>query len=94
MKQPQNVIKRMTMTEKGSRLSETANQYVFEVHRDANKIEIKRAVEQLFKVNVIRVNTLNRIGRETSARRFRAGTTAAVKRAIVTLKQGDKIDLT
>jgi large subunit ribosomal protein L23 len=94
MKQPQNVIKRMTMTEKGSRLSETANQYVLEVHPDANKIEIKRAVEQLFKVTVRRVNTLNRMGRETSARRSRAGVTAAVKRAIVTLKQGDKIDLT
>lgn len=94
MKQAQTIIKRMLLTEKGTRLTEHGNQYVFEVFPATNKLEIKQAVEQLFKVNVKQVNTLNRKPKATSGRRFRAGFTASSKRAIVTLKAGDKIDLT
>ena len=94
MKTPQGIIKRLLLTEKSTRLTEQGNQYVFEVFPDANKVEIRRAVEQLFKVNVLEVNTLNRKGVATTGRRFRAGFTSDRKRAVVTLKAGQKIDIT
>lgn len=93
MKHAQAIIRRLTLTEKGSRLSETANQYFIDVATDANKLEIKRAVEEQFKVKVVRVNTLNRRPRIVRDRRGRDGRQAGCKRAIVTLKQGDKIQL-
>ena len=94
MRQPQEIIKRMDLTEKGSRLTEKDNKYLFEVVGDANKVEIKRAVEALFKVTVNGVNTLNRIGKAKRNRRGQVGFRPSWKRAIVTLKAGDKIDLT
>ena len=94
MKQAQTIIKRMLLTEKGTGLAERGNHYVMEVYPNTNKLEIKRAVEQLFKVNVIKVNTLNRKSKVASRRYRRPGHTAASKRAIVTLKAGQKIDLT
>ena len=94
MRQPQEIIKRMDLTEKGSRLTEKDNKYLFEVVGDANKIEIKRAVESLFKVKVGGVNTLNRIGKAKRNRRGQTGFRPSWKRAIVTLRAGEKIDLT
>lgn len=94
MKSAQNIVKRVLLTEKGARLTETESQYVFEVYPDTNKLEIKRAVELLFKVNVEKVNTMNRKPKTTSARRFRPGITSSVKRALVQLKAGEKIDFT
>lgn len=94
MKVPQTIIKRLLLTEKSTRLTEQGNQYVFEVYPDTNKIEIKHAVEQLFKVNVLEVNTMNRKRLATSGRRFRPGFAAGSRRAIVTLKAGQKIDVT
>ncbi len=94
MRQPQQIIKRMDLTEKGSRLTEKDNKYLFEVVGDANKVEIKRSVEALFKVKVTGVNTLNRLGKAKSNRRGGVGFRPSWKRAIVTLKAGDKIDLT
>ncbi len=94
MRQPQEIIKRMDLTEKGSRLTEKDNKYLFEVVGDANKVEIKRAVEALFKVTVNGVNTLNRMGKAKRNRRGQVGFRPSWKRAIVTLKAGDKIDLT
>jgi large subunit ribosomal protein L23 len=94
MKAPEQVIKRLDLTEKGAGLAEKQNQYFFEVERDANKIEIKRAVEQLFKVNVVKVNTLTRAGKAKRNRRGGIGFRPDWKRAIVTLKKGEKIDLT
>jgi large subunit ribosomal protein L23 len=82
------------LTEKGTRLTESANQYLFNVHPDANKIEIKRAVEEMFKVGVVRVNTFNRIGKLKRDRKFSYGRRSSVKRAVVTLKAGDKIEVT
>ena len=94
MKPAQSIIKQMLLTEKSTGLKERGNQYVFEVYPHSNKLEIKSAVEHLFKVNVLQVNTLNRKSKATTGRRFRPGRTAASKRAIVKLKAGDKIDLT
>ncbi|WP_017931339.1 50S ribosomal protein L23 [Robiginitomaculum antarcticum] len=79
------------ITEKSSILSEN-NQVVFEVARSATKAEIKDAVEQLFKVKVTAVNTLVTKGK---TKRFRgiAGRRRDVKKAVVTLKDGDSIDI-
>ena len=94
MKTPQTIVRRLMLTEKGARLAEAQNQYFVEVAPDANKLEIKKAVEQLFKVSVLRVNTLKRKGEVTRDRRNRLSQQPSWKRAIVTLKQGDKIDVT
>ncbi|HMP75649.1 MAG TPA: 50S ribosomal protein L23 [Kiritimatiellia bacterium] len=94
MRAAELIVKRLDLTEKGAGLTEKQNQYLFEVGRDANKIEIKRAVETLFKVNVVKVNTLTRAGKAKRNRRGGIGFRPDWKRAIVTLKAGDKIDLT
>lgn len=94
MRAAELIVKRLDLTEKGAALTEKQNQYLFEVARDANKIEIKRAVEQLFKVGVVKVNTLTRAGKAKRNRRGGIGFRPDWKRAIVTLKEGDKIDLT
>lgn len=94
MNHPQNIIQRVMLTEKGARLGETENKYFVQVHPDANKVEIKSAVEQLFKVKVTKINTLNRDGKLKRDRRGRMGRGSAYKRAIVTLREGDKIELT
>lgn len=94
MKDPRLIIKRLLVTEKGTRLTEKNNQYQFEVMTSANKVEIKKAVETVFNVHVTKVNTMNKLGKAKRLRTMSYGKTSAWKRAIVTLKQGDKIDLT
>lgn len=94
MKQPHTIIKRVELTEKGARLSEKENKYLFRVDTESNKSDIKGAVETLFKVKVTKVNTLNREGKAKRNRRQQVGYRADWKRAVVTLKEGDKIDLT
>jgi large subunit ribosomal protein L23 len=70
------------------------NVYVFQVHTEANKIEIRQAVEEIFGVKVARVNTLNREGkRKRNRRKMTFGKRANTKRAMVTLKGDDRIDL-
>lgn len=70
------------------------NAYTFNVHPDANKIEIRQAVESIFNVRVSKVNTLNRQGkRKRNRRSWTMGRRAATKRAVVTLVEGDHIDL-
>jgi len=93
MKEAHSVIHEMLVTEKSTRLSEQANQYCFKVDRSANKIDIKRAVEDLFKVHVTKVNTMKRLGKKRRERTMNFGRTAATKRAIVTVKTGESIDL-
>jgi len=93
MKEPRTIIQRLLVTEKGTRLTEKFGQYLFVVTRDANKVEIKRAVEKIFNVSVTKVNTLNRRGKKKRQRTLHYGRTAAWKRAMVTLKAGDKIEL-
>ncbi len=89
---PELVIKRpLTLTEKGNRLREADNRYLFEVNLDANKVDIKNAVEVLFNVRVLEVATMVVRGRLRRMGRGRAKT-QNWKKAIVQLKEGDKID--
>ena len=81
------------ITEKATMLSEVANQVVFKVRKDATKPQIKAAVETLFEVKVVGVNTLVRKGKKKLFRGFR-GQKSDVKQAIVTLADGHSIDVT
>jgi large subunit ribosomal protein L23 len=87
------IVKKLLMTEKGSRLKEVGNQYVFEVDRGANKLEIRRAVEQRFNVKVKDVNTMMRQGKAKRQRTMSYGRTPAWKRAVVTLQAGQSIEM-
>ena len=92
MKEPQQIILAPLVTEKGTLLLEKANQVLFRVRPDANKIEVKHAIETLFKVKVekVRMNRclgkIRRVGRNI-------GRLPQWKKAYVTLKKGDKIEL-
>ena len=88
------IVKTARLTEKGTRQGEKYNQYTVVADRRANKAEIRQAVQELFKVKVIRVNTLNVRGKARRQRTSQAGRTLDWKKAIVTLKAGDKIVLT
>ena len=87
-----DVILSPVITEKSSAASEF-NQVVFKVRRDATKPEIKAAIEQLFGVTVVAVNTLTRKGKTKNFRGIK-GKQQDVKKAIVRLAEGDKIDVT
>ena len=88
------IIKTVRLTEKGTSQSERFNQYTVVADRRANKIQIRQAVEELFKVNVTDVSTMNVRGKLRRQRTARAGKDPDWKKAIVTLKDGDKIVLT
>ena len=88
-----SVIDTVRLSEKATLLQEENNEYVFKVARGANKLEIKRSVEQLFGVKVTRVRTANQRGKTRRERRADEGTTARWKKAVVQLKEGDSIDL-
>ncbi|MGO8837669.1 MAG: 50S ribosomal protein L23 [Limisphaerales bacterium] len=88
------VIKTARLTEKGTRQGEKYNQYTIVADRRANKAEIRQAVQELFKVKVTKVNTLNVRGKLRRQRTYQAGRAPNWKKAIVTLKEGDKIVLT
>jgi len=88
----EDIIKRpLILTEKGNALRETENQYLFEVARNANKTQIRGAVEALWKVSVLKVHTMNVRGRMRRMGRGHAKT-QNWKKAIVSLKDGDSID--
>jgi large subunit ribosomal protein L23 len=89
-----SIIKSFGLTEKGVELSESAGKYFFVVHPEANKFEIKDAVEERFGVKVSSVNTQNYAGKRKRLRMQRYGKRSDWKRAIVTLEDGHKIDLT
>ncbi len=91
MKNPQEIIQAPLITEKGSLLSETAHQVLFRVRPDANKIEVKKAIETLFKVKVIKVRMARYLGKMRRVGR-NMGRLPQWKKAYVTLKEGDKID--
>ncbi|MDF7823799.1 50S ribosomal protein L23 [Pontiellaceae bacterium B12227] len=93
MKNSADIIKKVLLTEKGTMLSEEQNKFLFKVAIDANKVEIKRAVEELFNVRVMAVNTMRRKGKKKRQRTAQYGTTAAWKRAVVTLNAEDSINL-
>ncbi|MBI3127218.1 MAG: 50S ribosomal protein L23 [Candidatus Tectomicrobia bacterium] len=85
------IIRRPCVTEKSIQSSEAANKVVFEVDMRANKTQVKKAVEELFKVTVLKVNTLWMPAKQVRMGK-RAGMRPAWKKAVVTLKEGDKIE--
>jgi large subunit ribosomal protein L23 len=85
-----DVIRRPLITEKNTALA-AQNKYLFEVSKEANKIEVKRAVEEQFNVNVTSVNVLNVKGKIKRVGRNR-GRTRSWKKAIVTLVPGQRLD--
>ncbi len=85
------IIRRPIITEKTTMLGEQG-QYAFEVARTANKVDVKRAVEQVFKVNVRAVNIIHVRGKTRRMGRSQ-GVTAPWKKAIVTLQEGQRIEL-
>jgi len=91
MKISYDIIKHIMRTEKGSGML-AENKYVFHVANDANKIQIKQAVEEIYNVKVKKVNTLKVQGKWKRVR-YKEGKTPDWKKAVVTLKQGDKIDI-
>lgn len=92
MNELRNVILAPIVTEKSANISADGRKVELKVARDANKIQIRQAVEKIFNVKVTNVNTINvrpkkkRVGRYT-------GTTKAYKKAIITLAEGSKLDL-
>ncbi|MFQ5952933.1 MAG: 50S ribosomal protein L23 [Candidatus Omnitrophota bacterium] len=92
MRMSYDVIKNMIRTEKGTNLL-TQNKYIFKVAKDANKHEVKHAVEDIYKVKVKDVNVVNVKGKSRRVR-FREGKTASWKKAIVTLHPDSKIEVT
>jgi len=91
MKTSYDIVKYIMRTEKGSGMM-AENKYVFHVANDANKIQIKQAVEEIYNVTVKKVNTLNAPGKWKRVR-YKEGKTPDFKKAVVTLKKGDKIDI-
>jgi len=85
------IIKRPIVTEKSTKLSEK-NHYTFEVDKNANKIEIKSAIETIFNVKVVSVNVINEIAKAKRVGQH-SGFKPAVSKAIVTLAEGFKIDV-
>ena len=93
MKDPRDIILAPVVSEKSYALMETGV-YTFKVHPSASKPEIHDAVESIFNVKVVKVNTLNRKGKRKRNRRTGTwGTRAKTKRAIVTLAAGERIEL-
>ena len=91
-REPRTIVRRAMITEKGTRIREGQNGYLFEVARDANKIEIKQAVEAIFSVKVASIRTLRVHGKPKRVGRF-AGHRPDWKKAVVTLKKGETIEL-
>lgn len=87
------IIQEPLITEKITRETEKSHKYAFRVHPKANKKQVKSAVEKIFNVHVTKVNTLNNTGKWRRVR-FQPGKTADWKKAIVTVKSGEKIDIT
>ncbi len=92
MKHANAIVRAVQLTEKGTSLA-VLNKYLIEVDRAANKIEIKRAVQDLFNVTVLAVNTQTYKGYTRTLRNRRTVRTPDWKRAVVTLKPGDRIDV-
>ena len=88
-----NVLKAAVLSEKSNLLSAELGQYTFEVYPSASKHAIRAAIEKTFKVHVTRVNVLNQRGKNKRSRQGRPSMTSDFKKAIVTLKVGDKIEL-
>jgi len=92
MKEPRDIVRRALITEKGTVLRERRNQYTFEVAKDANRIEIKQAVERIFSVKADEVQTKQMRGKVKRQGRY-SGRRSDWKKAIVTLMPDQKIEL-
>lgn len=92
MKDLSQVVRKPLVTERFAMLRERDNKFIFEVHPDANKHEIRQAIEHYFGVKVTNVRTMNVVGKVKRLGRFQ-GKRADWKKAIVTLAEGDSIDL-
>ena len=86
-----NVIKRPLLTEKTTWHHEFSNQVIFQVQKHANKLQIKESIEKAFNVTVLQVQTINVKGKPKKLGRY-LGKRSDWKKAIVTLKEGDKIE--
>jgi large subunit ribosomal protein L23 len=89
--EPHQIVIRPLVTEKGMHRSTRNNAYAFEVHKLATKADVRRAVEELFNVTVLKVHTQNRKGKPRRTR-FREGRTGDWKKAVVTLDKEHRID--
>ncbi len=92
MKDPRDIVLAPVVSEKSYDLIDSTHTYTFEVDRRASKTEVKRAVEAIFKVNVVAVNTMNRKGKRKRTG-WTFGKRSDVKRALVTLAESDSIDI-
>jgi len=92
VKNPRDIVLAPVVSEKSYDLIDSAHTYTFEVDRRASKTEIKRAVEAIFKVTVVAVNTMNRKGKRKRTG-WAFGKRSDVKRALVTLAEDDSIDI-
>ncbi len=90
MQNPESIILRPIISEKAYKGVEEGK-YTFKVHPDANKIEIRHAIEKLFNVKVVKVNVMNQKPKKKRLGKFE-GRTSSWKKAVVTLKEGDKIE--
>ena len=91
MRNVHTIIKKPLFTEKGAKLKETENKVLVEVHRDANKIDIKKAVEEIFKVKVEKISTVTTKGKWKKHGKS-IGRRPDRKKAVITLKKGEKLD--
>lgn len=91
MKNPRDILRRPLVTEKSTSLLKD-NKYTFVVDINANKVEIRQAVESIFKVKVEKVNTMRVKGKIKRVRRV-PGKTPDIKKAVVTLRDGDRIEI-
>jgi len=91
LKNLREVIRRPLITERATQLQESGGKYSFEVDRRANKIDVKRAVESMFDVQVVKVNTISVHGKVKRLGRF-VGRRSDWKKAVVTLVDGQSID--
>lgn len=87
-----DIIKAPIITEKSSQITADGKKVVLKVSKDANKVQIKQAVEEAFNVKVENVNTINVRPKKKRIGRY-AGTTKAYKKAVITLAEGSKLDL-
>jgi len=92
VRDPRHIIIRPIVSEKSMMAIEDTNTYTFEVAKDATKPQIARAVAEIFNVKVVKVNTMNVAGKPRRVR-YALGKTKSWKKALVTLAEGDKIDL-
>ena len=91
MKKNKHILRKPIITEKATWMKENSNKYVFEVDKQCNKIEIRRAIEEEFNVSVVNIRTYSTHGKVRTRGRF-SGRRPDWKRAIIQLKEGDTIE--